>query len=145
MCIAVDQSFSSYQCLIWPTFVDVFFPFGKNTVRTNGGGTKEMLSIELITQWTNAKAIMNGGGDSTYKDFRPFTRVEIRRHIGLYILQGLAPSPQVEFKFMSHQQDPIHGNDMVSIAFGANAMKRHKTLVFPLPLAKTIQIGRSDH
>ena len=83
-------------------FVDVFLPFGKNTVKTNGGGTKEMLSIELMTQWTNAKAIMNGGGDSTYKDFRPFTRVEIRRHIGLYILQGLAPSPQVEFKFTSH-------------------------------------------
>ena len=109
-------------------FVDIFIPFKKNMQTSQGGvgGEKEWLSIELITKWTNTKAIMNGAGDTTYPGFKQFTREEIHRHIGLYILQGVTPSPQVELKFLSQSHDPIHGNDFVNNAFGCNAVKRHK-------------------
>ena len=108
-------------------FVEVYFPFAKKIAKKPGNSVaKEMFSIELITKWTNSKAIMNGAGDTTYKDFKAFTREEIRRHLGIYILQGVAPSPKVEFKFASHMKDMIHGNDMVNNAFGPNAIARHK-------------------
>ena len=108
-------------------FVEVFFPFRKNTKKSqNGGADKEWLSIEQLTKWTNTKAIMNGAGDQVYRDFKPFTIEEIRRHMGIYLLQGIAPSPRVELKFASQSNDPIHGNDFVNNSFGTNAVRRHR-------------------
>jgi hypothetical protein len=47
-------------------------------------------------------------------------------HLGLYILNGLSPSPQVEMKFRSQSQDPVNGNDLAHKAFGHNAERRHR-------------------
>lgn len=85
-----------------------------------------MLSIDLLTRWTNMKATMMGAGDSIYPDWKPFSRDEIRKHLGLYILNGVAPSPQIAFKSQSQIQDPIYGNDMIREAFGTNAKSRHR-------------------
>jgi len=41
-------------------------------------------------------------------------------------LQGLAPSPQVKYKFQSQAADPVNGNDLCHEVFGKNAKKRHK-------------------
>jgi hypothetical protein len=107
-------------------FINVFFPFKKNIQKGVNGKVCEMLSIELITKWTNIKADMMGAGFAIYPTFEKFTPVEIKRHLGLYLLQGVAPSPQIESKFSSQKRDPIHGNDMVHDAFGGNAVLRHK-------------------
>ena len=50
------------------------------------------------------------------------------KHLGLYILNGVAPSPQVEMKFSSQNIDPANGNDLCSIAFGGESKgsQRHK-------------------
>ena len=92
----------------------------------NGGADKEWLSIEQLTKWTNTKAIMNGAGDQMYRDLKPFTCEEIRRHLGIYILQGIVPSPRVELKFASQSYDPIYGNDFAHNSFGTNAVRRHR-------------------
>ena len=42
------------------------------------------------------------------------------------IFNGVAPSPQVAFRFQSQFQDPIYGNDMIREAFGTNAKSRHR-------------------
>lgn len=87
---------------------------------------EEMLSIDLLTRWTNMKGTMMGAGDSIYPDWKPFSRDEIRKHLGLYIFNGVAPSPQIAFRFRSQIQDPIYGNDMIREAFGTNAKSRHQ-------------------
>ena len=46
----------------------------------------------------------------------------IEHFLGLFILQGLNPSPQVEMKFNSQQVDPVQGNDLCYRIFGANAL-----------------------
>jgi Transposase IS4 len=46
--------------------------------------------------------------------------------IGLYILNGLNPSPDLNMKFKSQVEDPIQGNDFVTNNFKPNAVKKHK-------------------
>ena len=72
---------------------------------------------------------MNAGkGGSIYPNCKPVTVDEMMQHIGLYILHGLAPSPQVEMKFQSTKQNKVNGNDFVCKAFGRNASQRHREL-----------------
>ena len=49
-------------------------------------------------------------------------------HLGLYILNGIAPSPQVEMKFDSQTENPTNGNDLCHSIFGgmSKGKERHK-------------------
>jgi hypothetical protein len=83
-----------------------------------------------IDEWatcTNLKAILMNAGATFYQgSFKPFTPLEIRWFLALYILQGLSPSPQIKMKFLPQSVDRINGNDMCCHVFGPNAAKRHK-------------------
>ena len=61
-----------------------------------------------------------------YPTFIPFSYQEIEQLIGLYMLQGLNPSPQVEMKFFNQQSDPVQGSDLCNRIFGYNTNKQHK-------------------
>ena len=78
--------------------------------------------------FTNKKSVMLGAGvqGGVYPTFKAFSYLEIERFIGLYILQGLNPSPQVEMKFSSQASDPVQGNDLCFSMFGCDAVRRHK-------------------
>jgi hypothetical protein len=54
-----------------------------------------------------------GVGGAVYPDFKPFSMHKIRQHIGLYVLNGLSPSLEVELKFRSIAQDELHGSNFV--------------------------------
>ena len=85
-------------------------------------------TISDFTTWTNKKAFLcnAGEGGSLYPRWTPFSLDEVARHLGLYILQGLSPSPQIEMKFVSQKDDPVNGNDFVAASFGLDAKRRHK-------------------
>lgn len=86
-------------------------------------------STKLWCRYTNQKVAMaNAGTRYCYPSFKdnPFTPSEIERHIGLYFLNGLSPSPSVDMKFKNQTDDPVNGNDMVHRIFGPNAEQRHK-------------------
>ena len=86
-------------------------------------------SIEQCTQWTNfkAQAMCNAGeGGLTYKYFTPFKVDETMKFFGLFLLNGLAPSPTLEAKFKCQADDPVFGNDLVHRTFGTNAERRLK-------------------
>jgi hypothetical protein len=101
--------------------MDAFFPM-KLTV----GGRD--VSIAKMTTWTNLKAMLAnaGTGGSMYPNFVPFLIIEIRQHLGLYIFNGLNPSPQVEMKFEQQEDDEVNGNDFIYESFGSNAEQRHR-------------------
>ena len=61
-----------------------------------------------------------------YPDYTPFTNDELRKHIGLYMVHGLAPSPQVSMKSTLQEQDEINRNDFVKQILGPAATCRHK-------------------
>ena len=74
--------------------------------------------------WTNQKAISCSAGVpcGVYPSFTPFSYLEIEHFLGLYILQGLNPSPQIDLKFYSQQMDPVQGKNLCYHIFGANAV-----------------------
>ena len=71
----------------------------------------DVVSIVDFTTWTNTKAVMEnaGPGGVLYPEFTPFSNDEVMQHLGLYIVHGLAPSPQVSMKFQSPRDNPVNG------------------------------------
>ena len=48
------------------------------------------------------------------------------KHLGLYIFNGLAPSPQLYMKFRPTKYNPVNGNDFVIEDFGNNGKLRNQ-------------------
>ena len=88
---------------------------------------KKLPSFSLFSKWINLKATLAGAGEggSCYHDWRPFSAKELRKYFGLYIFNGLSPSPRVENKLRPQSEDQLHGNDFIYHSFGANAERRH--------------------
>ena len=82
----------------------------------------------MITSWTNKKAYLYnaGEGGTNYEYFQKFSVEEVMRHFGLYMLNGVSPSPQVENKFECQEKDQASGNDLCFKVFGPNVELRHK-------------------
>ena len=90
-------------------------------------GLTHSFSMEKVLSWTNLRALIdNASLGGKYKDFTNFTLDEIMRHVGLYLLQGLSPSPQIEMKFTPQHEDPVNGNDFVHTSFGGNVTKSRR-------------------
>ena len=61
-----------------------------------------------------------------YPDFMPFRVAEIEMLLGLFIFNGLSPSPRIDQKFKSQWDDPVQGNDFIADLFGPNCLRRLK-------------------
>ena len=87
-----------------------------------------MVTIGDWTTYTNTRALLANAGTKGQlcPDFTPFSAVEVKQFIGLNILQGLSPSPQVKMKFKPHHMDPINGNDLCYKVFGSKGERRYK-------------------
>ena len=88
------------------------------------------LTISLTSQWTsykNHKALLANAGQEgeIYPYFKPFSNDELRKLIGVYMVYGLAPSPQVSMKFELQQEDDINGNDFIKLCMGPASVRRH--------------------
>ena len=82
-----------------------------------------------VAEWAaflNLNAALYNAGNMTYKTFTNFTPEEIEKHIGVYILNGLSPSPDIKMKFRNQKNEPVNGNDAIHHALGPNATCRHK-------------------
>ncbi len=85
--------------------------------------------VVTISEWTtysNAKAMLSNAGQKggIYTELTPFSPQEITSFLGLYVLHGLTPSPQVKMKFKSQLEDPVCSSDICHPVFGKNAKKR---------------------
>ena len=102
---------------------DIFYAF-----LPTHSNERDVMSISKIRTWTNAKAQLMGAGPGghQYPTFEPFSMDEIRQFLGLFMMHGLAPSPQLDMKMKSQSQNPINGNDLCHRVFGNNAALRLK-------------------
>jgi len=106
-------------------FADAFFPMYENKERDNNGDP--MLSMEYLTRNTNMRANLAFAGEATYDEWSgPFSVKELRQHLGLYIMNGLSPSPQLDFKF--DPNDKANYNPFISENLGStgNPQRRLK-------------------
>ena len=76
----------------------------------------------------NLKASLSnaGKGGTVYIDYFDFSFEEMMKHIGVYFLHGISPSPQVKMKTMPQCDDQLNRIDFVFNALGPNAVFRHK-------------------
>ena len=64
-----------------------------------------------------------------YPDYTYFSLDELIQRIGLYLFQGLSPSPQVEMKLHPQLQVRVNGNDLICYSFVGSPSKskrRHR-------------------
>ena len=82
-------------------YVNIFLPLNKQRhgfLSDEANRPKFEGDFETICKWTNMKAEYAGAGPqgSYYRDYVPFTPVEVCQHYAVYILHGLLPSPWIE-------------------------------------------------
>ena len=95
------------------------------------GWFKVFLPRSLTSQWTsftNHKALLSNADQEVevYTAYTQLTYDEFRKHIGIYMVHGLAPSPQVSMKSTLQEQDEINRNDFVKHSLGPAATRCHK-------------------
>ena len=103
-------------------YVEMVLPMENNIV--NG---EEILSLNLLHKWTNTKASLAGTkkGGTCYQEFKDFTTKEIKQHLGVYVLNGLSPSPIVQQSFSPQTKDLIHGKYFLYQSLEENAVRQH--------------------
>ena len=112
-------------------WVNLFLPWKKDNKN------EALLDMETIANHTNMRIACSTASIRRAKTVKPFTVDEVMKHFGLFMLNGLNPSPNIADKFKSQVEDPVQGNDMCHNAFGSNAaerlveFKRFLTLVDP--------------
>ena len=100
-------------------WVDILIPWKKDN---NNEG---LLDIETIADHTNMRITCITASHSRRNPIKPFSIDGVIRYFGLYMLNGLNPSPQISRKFNSQLEDTVQGNDMCHNNFGPNAEERH--------------------
>ena len=80
-----------------------------------------------ITTWINKKAALYNMGDGgvQYHNFNHFNVKEIMRHFGIYMLSGIYPSPCVDMKCKSQEDDVANESNLCFRVLGHNSKKRH--------------------
>ena len=106
-------------------YFNTFLPYKKSRSKRQSDGS---FTIGDWTRFTNLKASLSnaGKGGTIYTDYVPFSVEEMMKHIGIYFLHEVSPSPQMEMKFRPQCDDPFNGNDYVFASLGKNATRRHK-------------------
>ena len=86
-----------------------------------------------VSNWTaylNTKAMLNNSGEEGHifaGKHRPFTNKDIVAMLGMYIIDGLAPSPQLTQKMQPQLKQPTHGNDKVASSIGMGYQQKHRS------------------
>lgn len=87
-------------------------------------------AISNWTQYSNTKAMIVGAGKKGCifsGKFKPFKDEEILRMLGVYIIDGLAPSHQLVQKMQPQSKQPTHGNDKIAQAIGPGYQQLHRS------------------
>ena len=106
-----------------------------------------IVTLEQLTTWSYTKAILHnvGEGGVQYENFQMFTVDEIMSFHGLYMHNGLSPSPQVEYKFASSRKNLINESKICEETFGRNVARRLREFkAFSLPVIQQ-NLYRLEH
>jgi Transposase IS4 len=103
-------------------FMDAFFPVTPNPYNP------KFISQHQLTVFTNLKAqLANAGrGGTCYPDWSPFTVKDVRQFLGLYIWNGINPSPRIDMQLKPAAEDPVHGNQYLYENIGRNGVRRFR-------------------
>jgi hypothetical protein len=92
------------------------------------GDRTTKFAVSNWTGYSNAKAMLCNTGEpgSIYSGkFKPFKNEDISAMLGVYIINGLAPSPQLMQKMQDQEHQPTHGNDRIAAIIGPGWQQKH--------------------
>ena len=86
--------------------------------------------FELTSKWnsyTTTNAQQENVGhlgrpNGLYPDWKPFSTQELCQHIGVRMLHGISPTPQLSMKFKPQSEDAVNGNNFVYRCMGPNVV-----------------------
>ena len=81
------------------------------------GDKTTVFAVSNWTAYSNTKTIMCNAGEpgSIYAGrFKPFKNKDISAMLAVYIIDGLAPSPQLTWKMQDQEHQPTQGNDRIA-------------------------------
>jgi len=82
------------------------------------------------TGYSNAKAMLNNAGQKGHilaDKYKPFSNANIFQMLGVYILDGIAPSPQLQQKMQPQLKQPTHGNDKIASVMGTGYQQKYRS------------------
>ncbi len=85
------------------------------------GNRKTKFALSNWTAYSNTKAMMCNAGEKGHifaGKFKPFKNKDIVQMLGVYILDGIAPSPQLVQKMQPQSKEPTHGNNKIASTIG---------------------------
>ncbi len=94
------------------------------------GDRRTKFAVLNWTAYSNTKAMPNGTGEEGHifaGKHKPFKNQDIVTMLGVYILDGLAPSPQLVQKMQPQSKQPTHGNDRIASAIGPGYQQKHRS------------------
>ena len=92
------------------------------------GDKTTKFAVSNWTAYSNTKAMLNNAGEEGHifaGKHEPFTNRDIVAMLGVYIINGLAPSPQLTQKMQPLSKQPTHGNDKVASAIGTGYQQKY--------------------
>ena len=90
------------------------------------GDRTTKLAISDWTAYLNAKAMLNNAGQKSHifaNKCKPFTNADIFQMFGLYIIDGITPSPQLQQKMQPQSKQLMHGNDKNTSVIGTGSQQ----------------------
>jgi hypothetical protein len=94
------------------------------------GDRTTKFAVSNWTGYSNAKAMLCNAGEqgSIYAGkFKPFKNKDVSAMLCVYIINGLAPSPQLTQKMQDQERQPTHGNDRIAAVIGPGWQQKHRS------------------
>jgi hypothetical protein len=94
------------------------------------GDLRTKFAVSKWTAYSNAKAMLckTGKKGHIFADkYCPFKNQDIMTMLGVYNIDGLAPTLQLVQKMQPQSKSPTHGNDRIASALGPGYQQQHRS------------------
>jgi hypothetical protein len=92
------------------------------------GDRRTKFALSNWTTYSNTKAMLCNAGEKGHifaGKHCQFKNQDIVTMLGVYIIAGLEPSPQLVQKMQPQSKSPTHGNDRIASALGPGYQQKH--------------------
>ena len=86
------------------------------------GDRRTKFAMSNWAAYSNAKALLANAGEDGHiyaEKYKALTPFDINKVIGVYIIDGLSPSPQLGWKMQPQSKQPSHGCDFAATCIGS--------------------------
>jgi hypothetical protein len=94
------------------------------------GNRKTKFAVSNWPAYSNTKVMMCNAREQGHifaDKFKPFKNKDIVQMLGVYILDGIAPNPQLVWKMQPQSKQPMHGSNKIALTIGPGYQQKHRS------------------